>query len=130
MQWPMNEPFKAPPFTHTRWLSRMRCSLLGAAVIIVFSLGFGVFGYHLIGGLSWVDALLEASMILSGMGPVAPLTSDAVKIFASVYALFSGLILISTTGLLLAPWLQRLFYHTHRQAQRDHIRESGKEVTD
>ena len=53
--------------------------------------------------------------------------NDAVKIFASLYALFSGLMLISTTGLLFAPWLQKLLYHTHRQARCDAIEEETKQ---
>ncbi len=83
------------PFTHAHWLTRVRKSVLLAVSIITVSLGVGVMGYHVLGGLALVDALLEASMILGGMGPVAPMTNDAVKIFASFYALFSGLILLS-----------------------------------
>jgi len=87
--------------------------------LVLGSLSFGVLGYHLIGKLGWVDALLEASMILGGMGAIAPMHDDATKIFASFYALFSGFVVLTTTGLLLAPWLHRLLYHTHRQARRD-----------
>lgn len=106
-------------FSHAGWMTKVRRSALMAFMILTVSLSIGVLGYHLLGGLPWVDAFLEASMILGGMGPIASMSGDAVKIFAACYALFSGLILISTTGLLLAPWLQRLLYHTHRQAQKD-----------
>jgi hypothetical protein len=58
-------------------------------------------------------------MILGGMGPIAKPGNDSVKIFAACYALFSGLMLVSTTGFLLAPWLQRMLYTTHRQAHSD-----------
>lgn len=109
------------PFTRHHWLTKVRKSLLMAVVIVTLSLGVGVLGYHRLGGLSWIDSLLEASMILGGMGPVAPMETEGVKLFASFYALFSGLILLSTTGILLAPFLQRMFYHTHRQARRDAI---------
>ncbi len=115
----------SPPFTHHRWLTNVRRALLAAVAAIILSLTVGVLGYHWIGDLRWVDALLEASMILGGMGPVAPMTNDAVKIFASVYAMFSGLMLVSSTGILFAPWLQRLFYHTHRQARHDAIRDEA-----
>lgn len=115
----MTSKYRHIPFTHAHWLTRVRRSLILAVLIVSASLLIGVLGYHRFGGLSWVDAFLEASMILGGMGPVAPLTNDAVKLFASFYALFSGLMLISTTGLLLAPWLQRMLYHTHRQARHD-----------
>ena len=63
--------------------------------IIMFALGLGVGGYHFIAGLPWVDALLNASMILAGMGPVDLLRSNAAKLFASFYALFSGVVFIS-----------------------------------
>lgn len=107
------------PFTRDRWMTRVRRSMLLAALIVTVSLSIGVVGYHILGHLAWIDALLEASMILGGMGPVASMSDGAVKLFASFYALFSGLVLVSTTGLLLAPWLQRLLYHTHRQARCD-----------
>lgn len=115
------------PFTHRHWLTSVRRAALRASLIIAGSLSIGMIGYHILGHLGWVDALLEASMILGGMGPVAPMTNDAVKIFASVYALFSGLVLLSITGLLLAPWLQRMLYHTHRQARGDAIRDEADE---
>lgn len=114
------------PFTHERWRSNVRRATLLALLVVAVSLGIGVTGYHTLGHLPWVDALLEASMILGGMGPVAPMTGNAVKIFASIYALFSGLMLISTTGLLLAPWMHRLIYRTHRQARCDAELETGK----
>ena len=104
---------------HPRWFTDVRHSILLAATIIALSLVVGVIGYHILGGLPWIDALLEASMILGGMGAISPMTNDAVKLFASFYALYSGLVILSTTGMLLAPWLHKLVYHTHRQARRD-----------
>lgn len=77
------------------------------------SLLLGVAGYHWIGGLAWVDALLDASMILAGMGPVSPLSSDAAKIFASVYALFSGVAFLTTFSILIAPILHRVLHQLH-----------------
>ncbi len=119
-------PYQVDPTTHAHWLTRVRRSLLIAALLVAVSLSIGVAGYHIFGGFGWVDAFLEASMILGGMGPVAPLTNDSVKIFAACYALFSGLMLVSTTGLLLAPWLQRMLYHTHRQAHCDAMDEASR----
>jgi hypothetical protein len=110
-------------FTHEHWLTRVRRSILIAALIVSSSLTIGICGYHFLGKLDWVDALLEASMILGGMGPVAPMANNAVKIFASFYALFSGLLLLSTMGILLAPWLQKMLYHTHRQARCDAVKD-------
>ena len=112
-----------PTDTPTHWLTDVRRSMLTAAVLVALSLTIGVEGYHRLGGLGWVDSLLEASMILGGMGPVAPMANDAVKVFAALYALFSGLMLITTTGLLIAPWLHKLLYHTHRQARSDAMKD-------
>lgn len=84
------------------------------AIIIGVSLAIGVLGYHYIGGLeSWVDCIYNASMILGGMGPVAELKTDAGKLFASLYALFSGITLLTSVGVLLAPVLHRLLHHFH-----------------
>lgn len=107
------------PKTHTPWRSRVQHAFLLAALMVVLSLLLGVLGYHVLGKLGWVDSLLEASMILGGMGPVSPMQNDAVKVFASFYALYSGLVILSTSGVLLSPWLQRMLYHTHRQARAD-----------
>jgi hypothetical protein len=84
-----------------------------ALIVIGIALGIGVVGYHGLGGLSWIDSLLNASMILGGMGPVDPLKSDTAKIFASLYALFSGLAFIGVSGLMLAPFAHRLLHRVH-----------------
>jgi hypothetical protein len=89
-----------------------RWSALAGAVIAV-SLAVGVCGYHYLDGLPWIDSLLNASMILGGMGPVDPLKTNAGKVFASVYALYSGLALIAIVGLMLAPILHRLLHIFH-----------------
>jgi len=111
--------FTVPAATHSHWLTSIRRSVLIAVSIASVSLAIGIAGYHLLGHLNWVDSLLEASMILGGMGPVAPMANDDVKVFASLYALFSGLVLLTTTSILLAPWLHKLMYHSHRQARCD-----------
>ncbi|HVP66770.1 MAG TPA: hypothetical protein VMT17_05850 [Anaeromyxobacteraceae bacterium] len=86
---------------------RLLRAILLAAGLVSGSLAAGVLGYHHLAGFRWVDALLNASMILGGMGPVDPLPNDASKIFASCYALYSGLILLATMGLLVAPFFHR-----------------------
>jgi hypothetical protein len=78
-------------------------------------LGIGMLGYHLIESMSWVDSLLNASMILGGMGPVTPLQTDAGKIFASFYALYSGVVLLASVGVLAAPILHRFMHRFHLQ---------------
>lgn len=80
---------------------------------IVLALGMGVIGYHLFGKLSWIDSLLNASMILGGMGPVNVLDSNAGKLFSSAYALFSGLFFIGISALLIAPFAHRLLHRFH-----------------
>jgi hypothetical protein len=81
--------------------------------IIALSLGIGIVGYHWTDGLGWLDSLLNASMILSGMGPVNELKSDAAKWFASFYALFSGVMFITTCGVLFAPVVHRFLHKFH-----------------
>jgi len=71
------------------------------------------FGYHFIAGFNWVDSLLEASMILGGMGPIKELPSDSAKVFASIYALFSGIIFIGVMGIILAPVVHRIMHKFH-----------------
>src|SRR5271167_716112 len=84
-----------------------------AGVVVAGSLAVGIFGYHYLGGLPWIDSLLNASMILGGMGPVDPIKSNAGKIFASIYALYSGLALIAIVGILIAPILHRGLHVFH-----------------
>lgn len=85
---------------------------LGLALLLV-ALFIGISGYHWLDGLDWVDSLLEASMILGGMGPINPLTNTSAKIFASLYALFSGVVFIALMGLLLTPVIHRLMHKFH-----------------
>ncbi len=82
--------------------------------VIGVSLAIGVLGYHTLGEIDdWVDCVYNASMILGGMGPVDTLKTDGGKLFASAYALFSGITLLTSVGVLLAPVLHRLLHHFH-----------------
>ena len=92
------------------FVRRILESLIVTLMIIAFSLLLGVLGYHLIAGFSWIDSLLEASMILGGMGPIKDLHTSGAKVFASVYALFSGLVLIASMGFLLSPVAHRVMH--------------------
>ena len=99
---------------------RMLRSGIVAAVVITVSLAIGVAGYHWIAGIpSWVDCIYNASMILGGMGPVAEMHGDAAKLFASAYAIFSGVVLLASVGLLLSPALHRLMHHFHVETDED-----------
>jgi hypothetical protein len=84
-----------------------------AAGIVCGSLGIGIVGYHALEGLSWIDSLLNASMILGGMGPVSQLQTAAGKIFASLYALYAGVVFLVTTGVVMAPLLHRFLHRFH-----------------
>jgi hypothetical protein len=95
--------------THV-FVNRMLRSIAFSSVLIFFTLAVGIFGYHYLAGLDWIDALLNASMILGGMGPVDPLNSNVAKIFASFYALFCGLVLVGAAGLVLSPILHRMLH--------------------
>lgn len=95
------------------FLGRLARSMALALGLIAVSLAIGMGGYHWIAGLGWMDAFLNASMILGGMGPVNPLESDASKLFAGVYALASGLVLVGATGLVLGPILHRMLHRFH-----------------
>ena len=95
------------------FFKRVAVSLLIAFGMIGFALMIGIIGYHTLAGFGWVDSLLEASMILGGMGPVNPLANDPAKIFASLYALFSGLMFIGIMGVVLSPIVHRFLHKFH-----------------
>ena len=95
------------------FVKRLLGSLAIALALIDVVLMIGIAGYRYIAGFNWVDSLLEASMILGGMGPVNPLPNDHAKIFASAYALFSGLIFIAVMGLVLSPVVHRILHKFH-----------------
>lgn len=87
---------------------------IGIAILLILcSLFIGIAGYHWIARFSWVDALLNASMILGGMGPVNSLTNEAAKIFASLYALFSGLVFVAVMGIVFSPIAHRMLHKFH-----------------
>ena len=113
----MFEHTPKPLAPHRVYIARRLRSLAVAACILTPSLGLGVLGYHLFGHLHWIDALLNASMILTGMGPVDPMQTVAGKLFASCYALFSGIVFITTAGVLLAPVVHRVLHRFHLEIQ-------------
>jgi hypothetical protein len=100
------------------FVRRLALNGLLGLLLLVFSLVIGMFGYHFLGKLSWVDSLLNASMILGGMGPVDRMEITEAKIFASVYAIYSGVILLASVSILMAPIFHR-FLHHFRLADED-----------
>lgn len=97
------------------FLYRLWLNFLIGLFLIFLSLGIGMAGYHYIEGLPWIDAYADASMILSGMGPLHELKTDAGKIFAGTYALFSGIIFLVILAILFAPVFHRFFHKLHVQ---------------
>ena len=109
----MFEHRHAPLLPRFAFLGRqLRFTALSAA-IVCGSLLFGTWGYHALGGLPWLDALLNAAMILTGMGPVDRMATSAGKLFATAYALVSGLLFVTTVAVLFAPLIHRFFHHFH-----------------
>jgi hypothetical protein len=88
-----------------------------AASLIAVSLIAGMAGYHYLESQPWIDAFANAAMILSGMGPLAPLQTWAGKLFAGLYALYSGLILLVAAGVLFAPVIHRMLHRFHLEAE-------------
>jgi len=101
-------PRKGRARSITIFLRRFLSYLGLSALFICLGLLVGILGYHWAAGLSWLDALVEASMILSGMGPINPLSTTSAKVFASLYALFSGLIFVLAMGIVLSPLVYSL----------------------
>ena len=108
-----------PLLPHRLFIERAVSHLILGISVILLSLLIGISGYHYLGSFGWIDSLLNASMILGGMGPVGELTSDAGKIFASVYALFSGIVFLVTVGIVIAPLVHRFLHRMHFRADDD-----------
>ena len=90
-----------------------------ALILLMVSLGLGVIGYHYLNDLSWLDSLVNASMILTGMGPVDPLKNDTAKWFASFYAIFSGVAFLSIVAVFLSPIAHRILHRFHVDSHDD-----------
>src|SRR4051794_39077831 len=106
----MYEHYTEPLLPRATFLGRMARSALIAAVVILSWLMLGILGYREFAHLSWIDSLLNASMIMSGMGPVDALETPAAKVFASAYAVLSGVVFLSISALLVAPLVHRLLH--------------------
>ena len=104
---------RQPLATRKLYLRRLMRSLGLALLILFLCLMIGIIGYHYLADAPWIDALHNASMILSGMGPVFEIRTDAGKWFSSIYALFSGIVFITNIGIVLSPAIHRLFHRLH-----------------
>jgi hypothetical protein len=114
----MFEHRKQPLVPRRVFYRRLTRSFGLASGIICASLFIGMAGYHCFEKLSWLDAFLNASMILSGMGPVASLQTNTGKLFAGCYALFSGLAFVSAVGVVVAPIFHRFIHKFHLEGDR------------
>lgn len=111
---------RADPLLPRRGFLRRQLLHAGAGGLLVgAALGLGVLGYHLSEGLPWIDSLLNASMILGGMGPVDRVRSEGGKLFASFYALFSGIAFLVSAGVLFAPVLHRFLHRFHLDMEEE-----------
>lgn len=108
-----------PLLTRRQFFLRLLRMAAIALAVVAGGLGIGVVGYHVTEDLPWIDALLDASMILFGMGPVHPLTTTAGKLFASFYAMFAGLVFVAVSAVLFAPLFHRMIHMFHLQLTDD-----------
>jgi hypothetical protein len=105
---------RAQPVVSTRrFVVRLARTVSFALVLVAVSLAIGMIGYHALEGLSWIDAFLDASMLLGGMGPVHEPVSFGGKLFAGLYALYCGFAVLLVAGVLLAPVAHRILHRFH-----------------
>jgi hypothetical protein len=119
---------RQPLLARQEFFKRLASHALLGAAIIGGSLAIGILGYHFLGGLSWLDSLVNASMILGGMGPVNPIAAKAGKVFESIYALYAGIVFLLTAGIILAPMAHRILHRFHLETESDVEREDDKAV--
>ncbi len=115
----MFEHRKQPLVPRTTFFLRLARHLGIAMGIVLASLAVGVVGYHIFEGLSWIDAIVNAAMILGGMGPVNGLSTNAGKLFAAAYALFSGLVFLVAIAVIFAPVAHRFLHRFHLESDSD-----------
>ena len=115
----MYETKQKPLISRRAFFTRMARHILVAAVLIAVSLLIGTAGYHFLARLSWIDAFLNASMILGGMGPIDALHATPAKLFAALYALYAGFVLLISVGIMIAPVFHRLLHHFHLERKSD-----------
>ena len=101
---------KVPHHVLGLWLLR---ALVASGILITASLGIGTLGYRHFAGLGWIDAFYNAAMTLTGIGTVAEMKTNAAKLFASAYALFSGVVFVTAAGIMVAPLFRRVLHHFH-----------------
>jgi hypothetical protein len=117
MQW--FESKRQRPIPRRHFYRRLGKSFVIGMALLSVGLFIGVVGYRFLAPMTWIDALLNASMILAGMGPVDDLHNDTAKVFASLYAIFSGVMFISVMAVILSPAVHRLLHKFHAETEED-----------
>jgi hypothetical protein len=115
----MFEHYRQPLIPRSAFLRRQVLHAAIAFGIVLGSLVIGILGYHVFEGLPWIDALVNAAMLLGGMGPVNELHTTAGKLFAAFYALYSGVIFLLVAGVLFAPVIHRFLHRFHLEIESD-----------
>jgi hypothetical protein len=95
------------------YIRRQLLFILIAMGFLIVSLFIGMMGYHYLESMPWLDAFLNAAMIMGGMGPVDAIRTSSGKLFAGIYALYSGLVLLVSVGFMSAPLFHRFFHYFH-----------------
>ena len=113
----MYEDRSTAPLSDRGFALRMASHFTAAILFILASLGLGMWGYHAFEALSWMDAFLNAAMLLGGMGPVNAPQTQAGKLFAGLYALYAGLAFLILAGVIFSPVLHRLLHKFHWDTQ-------------
>lgn len=113
----MNKPHVTHEVLKQRLLSNLARAGLFAFGLLAASLAIGMAGYHWLAPMPWVDAFVNAAMLLGGMGPVDPLANDEVKLFAGIYAMYCGVVFIATAGLLIVPVANHVLHRFHLDQQ-------------
>ncbi len=126
----MFEPHYQPLLPRRLFIRRLSRYALAAGLLVVVAWGIGILGYRITEGMSWIDSTLNAAMILGGMGPVNPLRTDAGKLFASFYALFSGIVFLVAAGVLVAPLLHRALHQFHLAPPKDDSSDDDDDSSD
>ena len=109
----MYEHKRLPPLPRPHFLRRLLLHMLASGSLVLASLGAGMAGYHWLEGLAWLDAFLNAAMLLGGMGPIENPHTEAGKLFAGIYALYAGLVFLVAIGIVLAPVAHRILHRFH-----------------
>jgi hypothetical protein len=116
---PAFEHKSKPLLPRRQFYSRVTKHALMALGVLALSLGLGIVGYMATEGMAFIDAMLNASMLLGGMGPVDQLHTNGGKLFASFYSLFSGMIFLVVASIIIAPLIHRLLHRFHLERKSE-----------